>query len=313
MARVKMNDVAAIRPLEWCIRPAAVQAWTEWVDQDRSAKVWEAIKAVAGSDGASPSLLHAVMACAQVLSAMGAGLSMTRDGGILEPLLATSPEVDDLDELQFALGEGPSGDAIATGAPVLETDLAGVAAGHRWPAFASAGAERGVRGTFAFPVGAGAAKVGVLSVYRWEPGPLRADQVKDALVFADAVFVLALDHRRGLSTDLDEVIEAAFTARRAEVHQAAGLVAAQQRIGVTDALALLRAHAYSSAVPLHRIATDVMAGRLRLDSDHVDGTAPGGGGQIVPPPTDPDASAPAGTPDPEDMGSPQAELEQEED
>ena len=152
----------------------------------------------------------------------------------------------------------------------LGLDLAGVAAGHRWPAFASAGAERGVRGTFAFPVGAGAAKVGVLSVYRWQPGPLQADQVKDGLVFADAVFVLALDHRRGLSADLDEVIEAAFTARRAEVHQAAGLVAAQQRIGVTDALALLRAHAYSSGLPLHRIATDVMAGRLRL------GRIPGG-------------------------------------
>ena len=205
---------------------------------------------------------------------MGAGLSMTRDGGILEPLLATGPEVGELDELQFALGEGPSGDAIATGAPVLETDLTGVAAGHRWPAFASAGAERGVRGTFAFPIGAGAAKVGVLSVYRREPGPLQTDQLRDGLVFADAVFVLALDHRRGVSADLDGVIEAAFTARRAEVHQAAGRVAAQQSISVTDALALLRAHSYSSGLPLHRIATEVMADRLRLASDPDDTDSP---------------------------------------
>jgi hypothetical protein len=117
--------------------------------------------------------------------------------------------------------------------------------------------------------------VGVLSVYRREAGPLRPEQATDGLVFADAVFVLSLDHRHGISADLDEVIETAFTARRAEVHQAAGRVAAQQRISVTNALARLRAHAYSSGLPLHRIAADVMAGSLRLENDH--------DGQIVPP------------------------------
>jgi hypothetical protein len=199
---------------------------------------------------------------------MGAGLSMTRDGGVLEPLLATDPAVGELDELQCALGEGPNCDAIAHGAPVLETDLAGLAAGRRWPVFAAAGAELGVRGVFAFPVGAGAARVGVLSVYRQQAGPLRSDQATDGLVFADAMFVLSLDHRHGISADLDEVIETAFTARRAEVHQAAGRLAAQQSISVTNALARLRAHAYSSGLPLHSIAADVMAGSLRLESDH---------------------------------------------
>lgn len=248
------------------------------MDQERSTRVWGAIRAVAGREDASLSLRHAVTACAQAMSAMGAGLSMTRDGGVLEPLLATDAEVGELDELQIALGEGPSCDAIAIGAPVLETDLAGVTAGRRWPGFASAGAERGVRGVFAFPVGPGAAQMGVLTVYRQQAGPLQPGQVTDGLVFADAVFVLSLDHRHGISADLDGVIEAAFTARRAEVHQAAGRVAAQQRISVTNALALLRAHAYSSGLPLHRIATDVMAGSLRLESNH--------NGQIGPPRND---------------------------
>jgi hypothetical protein len=107
----------------------------------------------------------------------------------------------------------------------------------------------------------------VLSVYRRQAGPLEPGQVTDGLVFADAVFILSLDHRDGISADLDEVIETAFTARRAEVHQAAGLVAAQQSISVANALARLRAHAYSSGTPLHRIAADVMAGILLLESD----------------------------------------------
>ena len=289
-----MNRTSAVRPLGWTIRPVAVQAWVGWVDHDRSARVWGAIRAVGDGDGNAPSLLHAVTACAKALTAIGAGLALTRNGGLLEPLLATGPEAGELDELQFALGEGPSGDAIALGAPVLETDLTSHEAGRRWPTFAAAAANRGIRSVFAFPVAAGAAKVGTLTAYRRQAGPLRADQVQDALVFADAVFVLALDHRHGFSTDLNEVIEAAFSARRAEVHQAAGRLAAQERISVTDALALLRAHAYSSGLPLQRIATDVMAGRLHLESS-----------QYIPPP--------AGTSDSKEIGPDHVDKEEEED
>jgi hypothetical protein len=212
-------------------------------------------------------LAHAVAACAQALSAAGAGLAMTRGGGLLEPVLATGPEISELDELQFELGEGPSGEAGASSAPVLEPDLSGLAAGRRWPAFAAAGGERGMRGVFAFPVAAGAARVGVLTIYRREPGPLQREQLEQALVFADALFVLALDSRQGVSADLDEVIEAAFTSRRAEVHQAAGRLASQQSISVTDALARLRAHAYSSGLSLYKVAVDVMSDHLQLDGD----------------------------------------------
>ncbi|GAA3123398.1 hypothetical protein GCM10010530_51500 [Kribbella aluminosa] len=233
-------------------------------------------------------------ACAQALSAAGAGLAMARDDGLLEPVLATGPEIGELDELQFELGEGPSRDAVVTSTPVLEPDLTGLEAGRRWPAFAAAAADRGIRGVFALPVAAGAAKVGVLTVYRRVPGPLAGDLLADALVFADAVFVLALDHRQGISADLDEVIEAAFTARRAEVHQAAGRLAAQQQISVTDALARLRAHAYSSGISLHKVAVDVMSDHLRLDGDRPLGKGPP---RITPRPAHPE----------------QAEKEEEED
>jgi hypothetical protein len=229
---------------------------------------------------------------------------MSHNGGLLEPLLATDLEIGELDELQFELGEGPSSDAAAISSPVLEADLAGVAAGRRWPAFAAAGADRGIRGVFAFPVIAGAARLGVLTVYRREPGPLHGDQVADALVFADAIFVLALDHRQGVSADLDEVIETAFTARRAEVHQAAGRLASQQRISVTDALSRLRAHAYSSGLSLHTIAIDVMADRLLLDSD----LAAGGD----PPGTGPNGSPRNGRFDPRGTDNDQDEKDQDE-
>ena len=261
------------------------------MDLDRSARVWGAIQAVAADEGTPTSLRHAVTACAQRLSAIGAGFGMTHDRGTWEPLLACAAEAGELDELQYTLGEGPSCDAIRRGAPVLESDLAGLDAGQRWPAFTVACTELGVRAAFAFPIGVGAARVGVLSVYRRPPGPLRPDEVQDALVFADAMLVLALDHRRGVGADLNEVIEAAFNARRAEVHQAAGVVAAQQGISVANALARLRAHAYSSGLSLQRVAAEVMAGRLRLEID----------------------TKTTATPHSKETGSKHAEMEQEED
>jgi hypothetical protein len=51
-------------------------------------------------------------------------------------------------ELQLALGEGPSVDAWRTMEPVLEADLTDPAHG-RWPAFARAGVQAGVGAAFA--------------------------------------------------------------------------------------------------------------------------------------------------------------------
>ena len=65
----------------------------------------------------------------------------------------------------------------------LADDLAGLGAQRRWPAFAAAAADRGVRGMFAFPMAAGAALIGVLDVYRL-PGPPTAEDLAQGLVFA---------------------------------------------------------------------------------------------------------------------------------
>lgn len=151
----------------------------------------------------------------------------------------------------------------------------------------------------------------MLSVYRHRAGSLRPDEVQDALVFADAVFVLALDQRGGVSADLREVIDAAFIARRAEVHQAAGLIAAQQNISVTDALARLRAFAYRKGDPLHEIAVEVMAGRLRLMGDRDDGDGSGVGDRTVRPPIGPETSVAEEPTDPQEAGSQHAETKQE--
>lgn len=240
------------------------------VKPERGPRVWADINAAAREENAGLSLRHAVLACARALSAVGAGVSLNRDGGEPnEPILATSVLSEGLEELQYTLGEGPCRDVVGVMGAVLVADLGGIVAAQRWPMFAATAAEQGVRAMFVFPMRIGTARLGVLSVYRAQAGPLRPRELTDGLAYAEAATSLALDGR-GAAADLQQVIEAAFASRRAEVHQAAGMVAAGTHVTVTDALALMRGHAYGSARGLHEVAADIVAGRLVLRTDGVD-------------------------------------------
>lgn len=242
------------------------------VNQARSARVRVAISACARRDGTRVSLLHVVTACADALEAAGAGLSLTRGSSPREPVVASTEAAEELEELQFTLGEGPGAEAAAGRGPVLSPDLTRPSAQRRWPAFAPAAADRGVRGMFAFPVAAGAALVGVLDVYRTRPGGLTADQFADGLVFADTALAMALDERGRAPADPDGLAgSVVVNDRRAQVHQATGMVAAQLGVPVPDALAALRARAYASGRSLADLAADVLARRVRLGPGGRDG------------------------------------------
>jgi GAF domain/ANTAR domain len=225
-----------------------------------SVRVWTAIGALAHREGVPASLRHAVRACADSLGAAGAALSVGSGGTRSEPLLACGAIAGELEELQFTLGEGPCMDAAAGRRPVLVPDLAIATARGRWPAFAPAAVGHGIRAIFAFPVTAGAALVGVLGVYQDHPGSLPRRELADALVFADAMLVLASDEQGGIAAGVDN----ALALQRAQVHQATGMVAAQLNVPVTDALAALRAHAYTRGLRLSDLAADVVARRVRL-------------------------------------------------
>ena len=247
----------------------------------RSAQVWAAIAATARREGGAVSLRHAVTACADALAAAGVGLSINRNHDPREPVLASAPAAEELEELQFTLGQGPCIDAVAGHGPVLAHDLSQPDSRWRWPQFAPAAAERGVRGLFAFPVAVGAAQVGVLGVYRLQAGPLSADELADGLVFADTLMMLALDERSGVGPAAAGALDATVTdaatdavtyavtdamvaVRQARVHQATGMVAAQLGVGMPDALAALRARAYVSGRRLSDVAADVLARRIRF-------------------------------------------------
>jgi hypothetical protein len=188
------------------------------------------------------------------------------DEGAQGSLCTTDPTSALIEQVQYALGEGPCVDAYRKGRPTLEPDLAGAGSG-RWAAFAEPVLAAGVRAVFGFPLRVGAARLGALNLYKDRAGDLTDDQHAAALVVADvsAEAVLLLQARAPAGTMADEL------ARSAElhlvVHQAAGMVAVQLGITVADALVRLRAHAFAAGTPLQEVADEVVARRLRFDPD----------------------------------------------
>jgi hypothetical protein len=170
-----------------------------------------------------------------------------------------------LEHQQFTLGEGPGLDAVTSGVPVLVADLA--EAGARWPAFAPAAVELGVRAVFAFPLRIGAISVGTMLAHRLSAGPLATGQIVDALALADVVTIALLDRssveaRTGDHAPTGWAVPVTY---RAEVHQATGMVSVQLGVSLADALVRLRAHAWANDHLLADVASDVVARRLRFD------------------------------------------------
>jgi len=124
----------------------------------------------------------------------------------------------------------------------------------------------------------GPARVGVLGLYRDRPGPLSGEQFDVVLLYADVVLLLALDQRGRLAPGAADLLEPGFTGRRAEIHQAAGMVSVQLGVSVTDALAVLRARAYAEGRTTAQVAADVVTRRLSFTPPEF--SLPGSGAPI---------------------------------
>ncbi|HEY7594476.1 MAG TPA: GAF and ANTAR domain-containing protein [Actinophytocola sp.] len=232
----------------------------------RSPRVAEILSVIADGGGeraALPARLCAVCLSALPVSGVGVAL-MTVDGPSGVVLAATDERARQLEELQFALGEGPCVEASGGGRPVLEPDLV-VAGSPRWPRFGAAVLDAGVHAIFAFPLHVGAVRVGVLDLYRDSAGRLTGPDLVEALAFADAatVVVLNLQNHDGVEDTPSALIEPIDG--RAVVHQATGMIAIQLGITLAEALLRLRAHAYAAGRKVSGIAADVVDRRLRFD------------------------------------------------
>ncbi|WP_345536157.1 GAF domain-containing protein [Phytohabitans rumicis] len=112
--------------------------------------------------------------CATAVSAVGvdgAAVTVVLSTGPRELVYASDQVASEVDELALTLGEGPGVDTV-TGGPALVADLTTPWCLARWPVFAPAATHAGARAVFALPLQVGAILVGVMGLYRAQPGGL---------------------------------------------------------------------------------------------------------------------------------------------
>ncbi|MFE9492913.1 GAF and ANTAR domain-containing protein [Streptomyces collinus] len=249
----------------------------------RSARIQVLVAEQAALRGARVGLVDVCTAAVAALPVGGAGVSaMSRDRAS-HPLCSTDSVSQQLEELQLTLGEGPCVDAFVLGSSVLCTDLLAAELQRHWMVFADAALEAGARAVFAFPLQIGAISPGVLDLYSSTSVELDADEVADAMAFADTATLLLLDagiSETGVPSDTgapgtdmtgtDRPDAASFDdlgGYRAEIDQATGILMVQLGVGVEEAFIRLRAHAYARGTRISVVAADVVAHRLRFSPE----------------------------------------------
>jgi hypothetical protein len=252
------------------------------VDRERAVVVGAAIGNLARLDGVAwPSIVHVCRACVHLVGAAGVCAAVRDEHGLYEPLYAAGPVGAGLAELQAMVGEGPGMETVTGDRPVLVTDLEAASAQQRWPLFAHSAAELGTTSVYAFPLLVGAITVGALEIY-WAQRPTGSIAVTDGLLFADAAL-------RALMTEFppngSDPAPAGpnpvggrvgfragshgepFLDRWPEVHQATGMMSVQLGVGLGEAYAVLRAHAFARDQSLRAVARAVVERRLRFSPD----------------------------------------------
>jgi ANTAR domain len=169
---------------------------------------------------------------------------------------------DQLEDLHATLGEGPGIDAAVTGEPVTAVDLNRPQAHMSWPRFTAQALTCGIRTVVAYPVLLNAQPLGVLSLYRANPGPLSAAEHQRADQYAHAATALLLD-RQGVTGARQMSVTLPIQA--AEVQQAVGVVMESAGVDAATALHRLRAYAHHSARPMRDVVAEVRTCRLPFD------------------------------------------------
>ncbi|MFG3253659.1 ANTAR domain-containing protein [Streptomyces sp. NPDC048172] len=150
-------------------------------------------------------------------------------------------------ELEFILGEGPARDILDSEGPISATGRSAIET--RWPGYGPELTDLGLTGVVAVPLSATGGCFGALTLY--EPGPGPVDSVRCAEV-AEALTDTVL-----LGPDPDPELYGG-TDHRDTVHQAAGVHSGRTGCSVEDALALIKARAFSDGVSTAVIARRIL-------------------------------------------------------
>lgn len=187
----------------------------------------------------------------ELLAADGAAVTLTTDT-TRQLMLATDETAQALEGAQDVAGQGPSLDAVRDREVVIARFEPGAA--DRWPLLLDQRPFADFCGTIiATPLLGDQTLVGVLSVYR-VADELPTDRLTAAFLGHTVGTAMLLDP----ALDHPDALSPQTWTSMAVVHQATGMVVAQVGVHQDDAVALLRAQAFSQNVTLDDVATQVV-------------------------------------------------------
>ncbi len=211
---------------------------------------------VRGVDRGVPLPDRLCAAAAELLGCDGGAITMAYTLVERVTLCATDDTALVIEETQDVIGQGPGPEAFVTG-EYQRLDLVDVDGPDvRWPLLdADALSALAPLVVHALPLGEGEHVIGVVTLYQLGTG--RELDLDAALVVA-RVLTAALLADGATQHDVGH----GPWGERAEVHQATGMVVAQLGLPENDALALLRAHAYSHDQSMAHTAHAVVTRQL---------------------------------------------------
>jgi GAF domain-containing protein len=198
-----------------------------------------------------PSTLQTIVLAARnsIPGAAHVGITISHRDGRVETAAATDPLVNELDDLQYTLGEGPCLDAIHSDEPTMITDALTEV---RWPRWTPMAVERGLRSQLGVRLYGDHTTSGGINIYATTPGAFDRETADLTELFA-AQAAAAMGHTVQIQN-----LQSALATRR-EIGIALGVV--MERYGLDDARAFqyLSRVSQHSNIKLHRVAEEVMA------------------------------------------------------
>lgn len=211
-----------------------------------------AVRAIPGADGAGLTLLEADRP---------------------QTVVATDGFVTAVDDIQYALGEGPCVSAVAQGRTFLSGDLGGE---PQWPHFGPRVGRLGVHSALSLPLLLPGQVLGALNVYAHGRDVFDTHAVTMGEAFSPQAAVSAhnaqlLDQAERLVAQLQQALTS-----RAEIDQALGVVMSRTGATAQEAFDRLRAQSQTRSVRLTDIAHEVLGQAVRrARAQHTD-PPPGG-------------------------------------
>ena len=199
------------------------------------------------------------LAVSSVPPAMFAGITMMVDGKVTTHAFtdSTCPEID---QAQYSAGRGPCLLSFQLGQMISVPSLVD---DDRWPEFASAAADQGVRCTLSLPLITGEQAFGALNFYAGRAGALGEEEAATGRLFAAQAAVVLVNTQaywraRLKSEDLERAL-----AGREVINLAKGIIMSSTACTPEGAFDLLVKQSQAENRKLREVAADIVAAAQR--------------------------------------------------